>query len=343
MDSVGPMSKTSTALREQEYRSARATLDDATSIVLTTHVQPDGDGIGSEVALAHHLWSQGKDVTILNPHATPRRFRFLDPDPPILAYDPETAYTLLSAADLLVVLDISVPERLGKLEPHVVEHAPDTLVIDHHAGRSLIEGQELRFSDAAATAEIVYRLLADWPVQWTPEIVTALYAAIAYDTGGFRFGNTTETTHRIAADLIALGADTRLANEHLFESFSLGRTQLVARLLGSFERSAHGRLATAVLPLEWMAEAGAENEDVDGIVEMLRAVEGVEVAILIKEVGVGATKVSFRSVGEHDVSAFASRFGGGGHVHASGAFIREPLEDVAAKIVAAARETFDPE
>lgn len=336
------MSESVATRREQEYRSARAVLEAATSIVLTTHVQPDGDGIGSEVALAHHLWSLGKDVTILNPHVTPRRFRFLDPDPAIVAYDFETADTLLSNADLLVVLDISVPERLGKLEPHVVEHDPRTLVIDHHAGRSLIEGEELRFSDAAATGEIVFRLLADWPVRWTREIATALYAAIAYDTGGFRFSNTTEMTHRIAAELMVLGADTRLANEHLFESFSLGRTHLVARLLGNFERSAHGRVATAVLPLEWMAEAGAKNEDVDGIVEMLRAIEGVEVAILIKEVGVGATKVSFRSVGRHDVSDFAGRFGGGGHVHASGAFIREPLADVVAKVVPAARETFDP-
>ena len=177
---------------------------------------------------------------------------------------------------------------------------------------------------------------------WTPEIATALYAAIAYDTGGFRFANTRRATHQITADLIVRGADTLLANENLFESYSLPRIKLLARVLDSFELSANGRVATGIVSLGLMTELGAVNEDVEGIVEVLRSIDGVIVATLIKEVGPSATKISFRSSGPYDVNAFAGRFGGGGHVNAAGAFVREPLDTVVKRVIPAIRDEFDP-
>lgn len=342
MDDVGgTVTPALVAGLEEASVAARDLLEGADRVILTTHVQPDGDGIGAEVALAQWLRSRGKRVTILNPHPTARAFRFLEPDPPIVPFEPDVAAALFETADLLVVLDISVPDRLGPLEPLVRTHDPPILIIDHHAGRSAIEGLDVRDVHAAATGEIVYRLLKAWHAEFTPEIATALYAAIAYDTGGFRYSNTRETTHRLAAELFALGADVVAVHHHLFESRSLATVRLLGRVLSSFELSGGGRLAWVAIPQAMMKEVGAEVDDVEGIVEMLRAVEGVLVAILFKELGERATKISFRSSGATDVNAFARRFGGGGHRNAAGAYVREPMAEVMARVLAAAHREFD--
>ncbi|MGH7573292.1 MAG: DHH family phosphoesterase, partial [Gemmatimonadota bacterium] len=327
--------------RIQGYGRAIELLETADRLVLTTHVQPDGDGIGSEVALALHLRSLGKTATILNPHPTPRRFTFLEPDPPIVPYAATVADRLLGEAELLVVLDISVSDRLGRLEEHVRRIAPPTLIIDHHTGASSIRGLDLRDSDAAATGVLIYELLGRWDAEITPDIATALYAAIAYDTGGFRYSNTRESVHRIAAELIGQGARALEVNHHLFESVSLPRMRLLARALDRFRLSPHGRVVSVVLPVSEIELAQATAEDVEGIVETLRSIEGVEVAILVKEVGREATKVSFRSSGPYDVAGFASRYGGGGHRNAAGAFIASPIADVAERLIPQAHAAFD--
>ncbi|MGH7543614.1 MAG: DHH family phosphoesterase [Gemmatimonadota bacterium] len=324
-----------------DYARAIELLRAAERPVLTTHVQPDGDGIGSEVALAVHLRGLGKEAQILNPHPTARRFTFLEPDPPIVAYDPAAAERLLGATDLLVVLDIAVPDRLGRLEEHVRRRSPPTLIIDHHAGPATIRGFDLRDSGAAATGSMVFEMLERWEATFTPDIATALYAAIAYDTGGFRYSNTRERTHEIAAELIRRGARATEVNRHLFESLSLPRVRLLARALERFRLSPHGRVASVVLTRVELEEAGAAPDDLDGIVEILRAIEGVEVAILLKEIGPEATKVSLRSSGPYDVAGFAGRFGGGGHRNAAGAFITSPLADVAERLIPQAHAAFD--
>ncbi|MFN2382760.1 MAG: bifunctional oligoribonuclease/PAP phosphatase NrnA [Gemmatimonadota bacterium] len=322
------------------WRTARELLAGAERIVLTTHVQPDGDGIGAEVALAHWLRADGKQVTILNPHPTPRRFHFLEPDPPIVAFEPAAAEAALAAADLLVVLDISIAERLGRLKPLVKELAPPILVIDHHAGPSDLPGAAVRDVKASATGEMIYRMLTAWGADLTLPIVTALYTAIAFDTGGFRYSNTRPHTLEIAADLIRRGADAERISRRLFEGLSPSRVRLLSRAYADVAFGAGGRVAWVALPLALMAETGAEPDDVEGVVEALRAIEGVAVAIVFKEVNSKATKVSFRSIGPVDVNTFAVQCGGGGHRNASGAFIPEPMEPVVARIVAAADEAF---
>ncbi|MDX1624571.1 MAG: bifunctional oligoribonuclease/PAP phosphatase NrnA [Gemmatimonadota bacterium] len=326
----------------EAFEGARTRLEAADRLVLTTHVQPDGDGIGSEAALARVLRARGKRVEILNPHPTPRRFRFLEPDPPISTFE-DTAAGELSAADLLVVLDIAVPERLGSLEPWIRRIEPETLILDHHAGPGGIPGFEVRDEGAAATGEMVYRLLDGWGgVEIDDPVATALYAAIAYDTGGFRYENTTAATHEIAADLVRSGADIVTVHRWLFESVSLSQIRLHARVLENLNLSDGGRVAWATIPLERMKAVGAEGEDVEGLVEALRRIEGVGVALLFKELEGNRTKVSLRSKGEADVQTFASRFGGGGHRNASGAMIEEPLDEVVDRVVPAALETFEP-
>jgi len=322
---------------------ARARLEEAERIVLTTHVRPDGDGLGSQAALARWLRARGKQVEIVNPHPIPRRFRFLDTDPPIRAFEPAGSRRILEAADLLVVMDISVPERLGGLEPLVEEIAPPVVIIDHHAGASKIDGIDVRDAGAAATGELVYGLFEAWDAvdEITPPIADALYAAIAYDTGGFRYANTTGRTHEVAAELIRHGAAVERINRLVFESVSPARARLTARVMTTFSLSRTGRVAWAALPLSWIEEEGADPDEIDGIVEALRAIEGVDVAILFKELDEEAVKISFRSAGDADVNAFADKFGGGGHKNASGAFVRRSLGETMDQVVGAALRAFE--
>ena len=336
------MTEAPTADLETALARARELMESARRIVLTTHVQPDGDGVGSEIALARFLRARGKEVTILNPHPTARRYRFMEPDPPIVPIGDEIEATAtLSRAELLVVLDIAVPDRLGRLEPIVRSREPRTVVIDHHQGPSEIPGVDVRDVGASATGELVWRLIRGWdPDGITAEIATALYAAIAYDTGGFRYSNTTATTHEIAAALIRAGADLSAVHENLFESETEAHARLMARVLGTFERSGDGRVAWASVSRETLDDLGAASDDIDGIVEALRAIDGVEVSLLFKEVDDEATKVSLRSTGDRDVQAFADRFGGGGHRNASGIYMEEALEPVVERVVPAALATF---
>ena len=326
--------------------ASRAAIDlfrSAERVVITTHVQPDGDGIGSEVALAHWLEAEGKVANILNPHSAPRRFQFLEKDIPAPGFEPETAERLLGAADLLAILDISVPARLGPLESYVRAYEGEIVVIDHHLGPTGFRGVDCRDTTASATAELLHDLLVEWGAEITSEMATALYAAIAYDTGGFRYSNTTARTHRVAAELIDHGADTHEINQRVFESVSPTRARLLSRVFGEFHLEEDGRLAWIALSSDLMEEAGAEAEDVEGVVEALRSLEHVEMAILFKAIEKGATKVSFRSAGEVDVSRLAGRFGGGGHKNAAGVFLKRPLGVVVEDVLAAARETFQVE
>lgn len=336
------MTETATVGLDAALAEARARMESAGRIVLTTHVQPDGDGIGSEVALATFLRERGKEVTILNPHPTGRRYGFLEPDPPIVPIgDSIDATATLSRAELLVVLDIAVPDRLGRLDPIVRRREPETVVIDHHRGPSEIPGLDVRDEGAAATGEIVWRLLSGWDRDAvTPAIATALYAAIAFDTGGFRYSNTTATTHEIAAELIRAGADLAAVHDSLFQSQTEAHARLMARVLGTFQRSGDGRVAWAALSRAVLEELDASDDDIDGIVEALRAIDGVEVSMLFKEVDEEAAKVSLRSTGDRDVQAFAARFGGGGHKNASGVYIESSLEAVVERLLPAAFETF---
>ena len=242
--------------------------------MITTHVQPDGDGLGSEVALAHWLEAEGKAAHILNPHPAPRRFHFLEKDIPAPGFEPETA-DAARCGGLAGDPRYFVPARLGPLEPHVRAFKGGIVVIDHHLGPTGFRGVDCRDTTAAATAELLHDLLVEWGAEITSEMATALYAAISYDTGGFRFSNTTARTHRVAAELIDHGADIHEINQRVFESVSPTRARLLSRVFGEFHLEEGGRLAWIALSSDLMEEVGAEAEDVEGVVEALRSLEHV--------------------------------------------------------------------
>lgn len=308
-------------------------------VVLTTHVQADGDGTGSQAALAAWLEALGSDVRIVNPTPFPDMFRFLFDEPGLVA-DAGTVASeaALRAADLLVVLDTAEPKRIGRLARWTKEL--DVVVIDHHVrGEQVIDGVVLMDPAASATGELIYDLLdvAGVPRPWSRQVREGLYTAIVTDTGSFRFSNTTPRTHAIAGDLISQGVDPEAMYRRIFATVPLHRVELLRHALERLRVDPDFPITCITLERGLMERIGASSEDLDGIIEHARSIEGTEVAILMRETSDGGTKVSLRSAGHVDVNAIARQFGGGGHVKASGALLSEGLEVSRPRVLDAVR------
>ena len=307
-------------------------------ICLTTHVNPDGDGLGSEAGLAHLLRGQGYEVAITNPSPTPSRFRFLFDELPGVDRTPE-AVKELRRADVVIVLDISDLGRLGMLAETVRDRGVTVACIDHHVSPgSLPPGPRYVDPTAAATGELVFELaLANgWPI--TQPAARGLYVALLTDTGGFRFSNTHPRTLRIAAELLETGLDPEQIYLDVYARAPEGRPRLFAEALQTLVVEPDVGLAWVTVPPGAIERLGVSSDDLDGVVEFPRSIEGVRMALLFREVSQGRVKVSLRSVGSVDVAAFAKQFGGGGHTKASGLALPGALADVQASVLAAARE-----
>jgi phosphoesterase RecJ-like protein len=306
-------------------------------VCLTTHVNADGDGMGSEVGLAHLIRALGVEVLICNPTVTPARFGFLLHDLPKVDRSAEAVKTLRTA-DVIVVLDISDLGRLGMLAQTVAERGVPVACVDHHVSPgTLPPGPRYVDPSAAATGELVSEIaLANrWPL--TPEVARALYVAILTDTGGFRFSNTHPRTLRIAAELLETGLDPESIYLDVYANAPAGRPRLLAETLQTLVVEDDTGLAWVTVPPGAVERHKVTVDDLDGIVEFPRSVAGVRMAMLFREMSQGRVKVSLRSVGAVDVASFAKPFGGGGHVHASGVALEGTLPEVQSRLLDAAR------
>ncbi len=311
------------------------TLTAATRVILTTHLNADGDGTGCQAALLAFFRERGIEAWVVNPTPFPDPFRFLVEDESrILEAGSAEAMERTAGADLCVVVDTGEVHRLGRVKP-MVEHLP-TVVIDHHpVGDRPIEGEAIRDPKAAATGELLFDLLELAGGPWTRPVVEGLYTAILTDTGGFRFSNATPAAHRVVAELISRGASPDGVYRRIYGSASLRKIRLLERSLPSLELSPDGEVAWMTVDREAFRTLECRPEDLEGLVDIPREVEGVEVALLFREVEEGGTKVSFRSNGEVDVNALARQFEGGGHIRASGALIKGALPEVRERVVSA--------
>jgi phosphoesterase RecJ-like protein len=306
-------------------------------VALSTHINADGDGCGSEAALARLLAQMGITTHIVNATPWPTMFTFLLGDD-VCDRSAEGA-AALEQIDRLIVLDISDVRRLGSLAPAVRALAVPPLVIDHH-----LPGEEppgtihLADVNACATGELVYDFAATLGLEITPAIATALYTAILTDTGGFRFSNTSPRCHAIAARLLAAGVDPEEIYRRIYASVPRGRLALLHDALESLEVDDVNGLAWVSIAAGVLEKYGVSGEDLDGIAEYPRSVIGVRLAFLFRDLGHGKVKISFRSVRGVDANALAKVFGGGGHARAAGALVSGTLEEVRGKVLAAARE-----
>src|SRR3954465_4519804 len=307
-------------------------------VCITTHVNPDGDGLGSEVALVHLLRGQGINPIITNPSPTPPRFSFLFDDLHGVDHSAD-AVKELRRADLIVVLDISDLTRLGMLRDTVRDRGVTVACVDHHISAGVLPpGPRYVDPDAAATGELIFEVAKanGWPI--TLAAARALYVAILTDTGGFRFSNTRARTLRVAADLLETGVDAEEIYLEVYARAPEGRPRLFAEALQTLVVEHEYGLAWVTVPPGAIERYRVSSDDLDGVVEFPRSIEGVRMALLFREIAQGRVKVSLRSVGDVDVAAFAKPYGGGGHTKAAGLSLVGSLAEVQAKVLKAARE-----
>ena len=308
------------------------------NVAISTHMNADGDGCGSEVALALLLRQMGVTAKIVNPTPWPALFEFLLADAGVRD---ETAKgsAALRSIDALVVLDISDVKRLGNIAESVRQLRKPKLVIDHHIPSDEPPGETILADTAAcATGELIYDFASTLDLEITPEIARAIYIAMLTDTGGFRFSNTTPRCHAIAGELLNAGVNPEDMYVRIYASSPPGRVQLLAEVLATLEFDLDAGLAWLSMAHGLLDKYAVRQEDLDGIVEHARSIAGTRMALFFRDLGHGKVKISFRSTGAVDVNAFARRFGGGGHAKAAGAMLSGTLDGVRDQVIAAARE-----
>ncbi len=304
-------------------------------VALTTHVNADGDGVGSEVGLWHLLRARGLHPVIANPTGVPDRFSFMLPAG---ADASDHAAKEIARADVIVVLDISDLGRLGDLATAVRERGVPVVCIDHHVSQgTLPAGPRLVAPQATATAELVFDLATELGWELSTDAARALYVGLLTDTGGFRFSNTTARALRVAAALLEHGVDPESIYEAVYSSAPEGRVRLLGDVLQTLVVEPERGLAWVTVPPGALERFGATPDDLDGIVEHARSIAGVRLALLFRQIANGRIKVSFRSLGDVDSAALAQVFGGGGHHKAAGASLEGSMGEAQTMVLESAR------
>ena len=301
--------------------------------VVMSHLRPDGDAIGCEVALALCLKEMGKDVAVWNHDGAMEKLRFLPgtelvEKPPVQPMD----------FDVAIAVDTSTQPRLGDALA-AVGSAKLWINIDHHVSNTGYG--DLVYIDglAPAAGQIVFELIRVAGLPLTPAIAENLWAAIATDTGSFQYSNTTARTFEICAELIAAGVNVGKISERLFQTHPRRRLELLRALLNTMKFTCEGRAASFALTLATVAEVGAGPEDTEGLIDTLRGTEGVMVAVFFEELPEDKVRVSMRSKDpRYDVCKICAQFGGGGHILAAGARVAGDLATVETKILKAIRD-----
>ncbi len=310
-----------------DFAVIAAALRESKKVAVLSHVRPDGDAFGSQLALGLSLRSLGKDVSIWNEDGMLDKYSFM-PCSELLVRPP----TVPENFDLGVALDTAVQNRLGFAGEAV--RAPKWINIDHHPTNPRYGDLNYIDATAPATGQILFELISSQKLPMTPEMAENLFVAISTDTGSFQYPNTTARTLEIAAELVNCGVNVGRVSQLLYESYPRRRIELLRALLGTMRFEAGGRVACFSLSMEMAKKLGVKPEDNEGLIDHLRAIQGVVVAIFFEELPDGKVRVSMRSKNEKaDVSAIAQKFGGGGHVLAAGARVRGTLAEVEEKLL----------
>jgi len=329
------------------YRKVIDVLSGCKRVLVTTHVRPDGDALGSVAGMVLGLRRAGIESEVLLLSHLPRKYAFIFHENKITYVDVEegwpAAFTL-GGLDTLVVVDTGTWSQLPGVKKKVEGWNKPKLVIDHHLTQEDWADVKLVVSEAAAAGEIVAELLDEWGIELDREIATALYAAVASDTGWFQFANTRPYTLRLAARLMECGVDTDRIYQALYQNESAKRVALATRAQESLELLEGGRLAVMTLTPSDFQRTGAGVPDTENLINIPLQIATVAVSIIIVEPKDGEEiRVSLRSKGGVDVAKFAEQFGGGGHARASGLRMKGQVEEVRGRIVHAMKETMNDE
>ncbi len=327
-------------LTKEHFERFDAALDGNESFILTTHMNPDGDALGSEVALARYLVSLGKTVRLINGDPTPKTLAFVaEGSPSIEVYDPAKHDEAIREVDCVLLVDNSAPDRLGRMETIMLSVAGNVLCIDHHPTREAPWAANILQVGASATAVLVWDLLRHRG--WDPDERTceAIFVGLATDTGFFRFNSASPYAHRVAAELLERGVHTGDVYRRVYERNTEAYTRLLGHALVGLQIDGGGRVASVHLRREVIEKLAAQDVDTGEITTALLAIDGVDVVLLLfREMSDGRVKVSLRSKGELDVHKLAAGFGGGGHRNAAGIVLERPFDEVVRQVTSGAIE-----
>lgn len=285
--------------------------------ILSTHVNPDGDGLGAELALNDFLNTYGKKSYILNEAETPARYRFMDIDQEIHSLGEGKLNPKLLKKCAMIILDANHLERTGKVGEILTPYIKEIFYIDHHISENSHQDNYFNLVQATSTGEIVYYIIRNMGNGLNYKIAQALYTSILTDTGSFRFPKTDWKTHRIVTELLKVGINPSSVYQEVYENSSLGRIKLLRSFLNKLSFEFSGKLAFSYITDAMLEEAESSNEETDGFVNMPLEGASVRVSVLVKAYK-DNVKVALRSKGAIDVSSIAKEFGGGGHFNASG-------------------------
>ena len=299
----------------------REVISNANNIILTSHIRPDCDALGSCLGMAGILEKLGKKVRIVCGQAVPPNLSFIDPENRIMCIDEDIKAEELADADLHMILDTSAWKQIGPMSDVIRNSTYKKIIFDHHVGEDDIDAELFKNTTAEAVGRMCVEAAEHLGVELTPEISTPLFAALATDTGWFRFPSVSDTTMNIAAKLIKGGANPAEIYGNLYERETVGRVKLRGTVLARVETELDGRLAhTYIMPNDY-ADTGAQTTDTEDLINLALEIEGTVFAVILVGQPAGGYKLSFRSRCKTAANEVAANFDGGGHKAAAGAFI----------------------
>ena len=303
-------------------------------IVLSTHQNPDGDGLGSASAMYHYIKSLEKDCKIIHISDFPNQYDFLNQNNIIETYIESDHDEWMQTSDLALIFDIGDYHRLGILGDILNKNNIYTVNIDHHPNLN-----DERFNDhyinidAAATGEMVYDFLIDNNINLNQLMAQGIYTAVMTDTGSFRHNNTNQKSHKIAMDCIDYGVDNSKIYQSIYENRSKAQVSLLAKVIDILRYDSDGQIASFIISREMIESSGAIPQDIDGFTDFVRTIKGVEISIMIYESDSNRCRINFRSKGKYKINGVAKSFGGGGHKFAAGAIADGTSEIILQQVV----------
>lgn len=312
---------------------------DHQSFLITTHALPDGDGLGSAVALHLYLEKMGKKAFLWTPSPVPAKFGLLDPARKIKVY---SLMDSIPTVDVIFIMDTNELKMLGALQKPVEGSKAVKVFVDHHVrDTQASESEHLIDEKCSSTGELVYNFLEHLKADLDTPMALALYVAILTDTASFRYKRTTARSHQIASELLKKGVLPERVYQEIYARDSLAKTRLYGRVMEGLQLSSSGKVVWGVVTDKDRTHFGASIEDTESFIDHLTHIAGVQICILFREEADGVVKVSLRGNGDVPVFDIARKFGGGGHRHAAGARIKGVLADVSQQVCEAAEKSLE--
>lgn len=314
----------------QLFDRLKKIIDDHETFLITTHILPDGDGLGAEIALASYLKSLNKKCDIINFDTAPEKFSFLDPDSEIQTWNKNKS---LPKVQMVFAVDVNDIKRTGPLSQELEKNETKIIFIDHHLSSEALKKNHVIHEDISSMGEFLYGFFKHVGAEITPKMALALYTSIYTDTNMFQHRKARAYSHEICADLVRRGVDTEMVFQKIHQTKSLNEMHLLGQILNQVQTTPNGKIGWVSVSQELQKKYQAKAEDTEGFVDYLLILKDVEIALLFREEKNKLIKVSGRSKGNIDLHSTFEKLGGGGHMFEVGLLRKGTLEEVISDVM----------